>query len=390
MPNGKGSDGGNVTRFPPSGASPRPKALEPFDVFSPGEWYGKPAPEYDWMVDGCLLRGTVGMLSGDGGIGKSLIMQQLLTAASIGKNWLGLATQKCKGFGFFCEDDKEELHRRQERINAHYECDHPDVDALYVSRVGMENVLAEFDRRTDRLLSTPLWDQFQSAVLEFGSQFIVIDTIADAYGGNEIVRNQVRRFITELRRLAVRIQGVIIITAHPSLVGMSSGTGLSGSTAWHNSVRSRMYLTKPRKTNDDTKEGEDDEDMNERVLKTMKNNQGPGQGILPLRWEAGVFVRNDATRTGFLGKIELDSIVWSAIANLIERGTKIGRDPFAKNSIWSFSRQITSLRSHRRTDLENSVERLISAGRLVVVDIGPPSRTHKFVRPPALRYPGES
>ena len=386
--NGLGGDGsGRITRFPGSSA-PKP-SIEPFDVFSPADWYGKTAPAYDWMVEGCLLRGTVGMLSGDGGIGKSLMMQQLITAASVGKDWLGLATRQAKGFGFFCEDDRDELHRRQERINEHYDCDHPDVDALYVSRVGMENVLMEFDRRNDRLLPTPLWDQLQTAVIEFGAQIVVIDTIADAYGGDEIRRTQVRRFITELRRLAVRIQGVIILTAHPSLTGMSTGTGLSGSTAWHNSVRSRMYLTKPRGKGEEIKEDVDDVDMNARVLKTMKNNQGPGQGNLPIRWEGGVFVRDLPSESGFLGKMELDSIVWSAIANLVERGTRVARDPFARTSLGVLAKQISSLRSHRRSELENSVERLLVAGRLVVAEIGRPSHRYKFVRPPGLKYPGE-
>ncbi len=45
------------------------------------------------------------MLGGDGGIGKSLVAQQLLTAAAIGQRWLELPTRPCKGIGFFCEDD---------------------------------------------------------------------------------------------------------------------------------------------------------------------------------------------------------------------------------------------------------------------------------------------
>ena len=59
--NGLGGDGsGRITRFPGSSAS-KP-SIEPFDAFSPADWYGKTAPAYDWMVEGCLLRGTVGML----------------------------------------------------------------------------------------------------------------------------------------------------------------------------------------------------------------------------------------------------------------------------------------------------------------------------------------
>ena len=48
-----------------------------FRVISPDAWQGRSPPRRDWMVEDCFLRGTVGMISGDGGIGKSLIVQQL-------------------------------------------------------------------------------------------------------------------------------------------------------------------------------------------------------------------------------------------------------------------------------------------------------------------------
>ena len=76
----------------------------------------------------------------------------------------------------------------------------------------------------------------------------------------------------------------MIISSHPSLTGMSSGTGLSGSTAWHNSVRARMYLA----SLSDQDEGAD---PNLRELRFLKNNYGPtGEPIL-LKWQNGMFVR---------------------------------------------------------------------------------------------------
>jgi RecA-family ATPase len=394
MANGRGvpPGDGHVVRFPYGQSPSRRTPIEPFEAFSPGEWYGKPAPAHDWMVEGCLLRGTVGMLSGDGGIGKSLIMQQLLTAASIGKDWLGLGTQRGKGFGFFCEDDKDELHRRQERINEQYDCDHPDLDLLYISRVGMENVLMEFDRRTDRVLPTPLWDQLQQTVIDFGAQYLVIDTIADAYGGNEIVRNQVRRFITELRRLAVQMQGSIIITAHPSLTGMNSGTGLSGSTAWHNSVRSRMYLTKPKGGSNGEEEDTDDEAMNARVLRTMKNNQGPGAGRINLRWENGVFLREDVPAVeGIVERLTIDNVVLEYAATIVKQGNRIAAGTQHSKCLASQLLLFTKIRkAYKRGDLIAAQDRLLGAGKLVAVAVGPPSRRYTLIRPADLRYAEET
>jgi len=113
----------------------------------------------------------------------------------------------------------------------------------------------------------------------------VLDTLADVFSGNEVDRNQPRAFIRELRRLALRIQGAVILTQHPSVAGLASGTGSSGSTGWNNSVRSRLYLTTPK-----TKAGEE-ASPNERLLKTMKNNHAAAGGKIKLKWQHGVFVR---------------------------------------------------------------------------------------------------
>src|SRR5690606_40940583 len=64
----------------------------------------------------------------------------------------------------------------------------------------------------------------------------------DLFGGDEINRNQVRRFIGMLRALAIAFDTAVVLLSHPSVQGMQTGTGTSGSTAWNNSVRSRLYL----------------------------------------------------------------------------------------------------------------------------------------------------
>ena len=38
-----------------------------------------------------------------------------------------------------------------------------------------------------------------------------------------------------LRRLAIVANGAVNLLSHPSLTGTNSGSGISGSTAWHNS-----------------------------------------------------------------------------------------------------------------------------------------------------------
>jgi hypothetical protein len=84
----------------------------------------------------------------------------------------------------------------------------------------------------------------------------------------------------------------VILLAHPSLSGISSGSGLSGSTAWHNSVRSRMYL----KTEKAKKNGEDEDSDEEpdagtvRTLEFMKSNYSALALPVRLVWRDGLLV----------------------------------------------------------------------------------------------------
>lgn len=254
--------------------------------FSPGRWQDRRSTPYDWIVEGCFLRGTVAILSGDGGLGKSLLMQQLATAAATGRDWLGMATKPCKAYCIFCEDDGDELHRRQERINVHYGCEMGDLEGvMYADRAGEDSVLIRFEKWGDKCATTPLFDTIRREVKGLGSQIVVLDTVADVFSGNEVDRNQPRRFIRELRRLAIEIQGVVILTQHPSAEGLASGSGKSGSTGWNNSARSRLYLTVPKTKKDE------EPPPNQRLLKTMKNNASAPGGKIDLIWRDGVFER---------------------------------------------------------------------------------------------------
>ena len=71
---------------------------------------------------------------------------------------------------------------------------------------------------------------------------LILDTLADLFGGDEIKRPHSRQFIGLLRGLAIEFRLTIDLLSHPSQSGMASGAGASGSTAWSNSVRSRLYL----------------------------------------------------------------------------------------------------------------------------------------------------
>ncbi len=264
-------------------------------------------PEREWMVERCFPKASVAMVSGDGGIGKSLLMQQLLTCAALGLPWLGLSLTQGRGLFFGCEDDEDELHRRLYAICR--SIGRPVEDALeggleLAGRVGRDNILSRFQKvflnegksetpeqraaqpwgRRDapyewKMVATDLMRQIAARCLHVGANYCVIDTATQTFAGNQNDEQQVVQFINQLRRLAIAIQGVVIITKHPSLSGRALGTGESGNTAWNNSVRSRLYVREEGKG-----EGA------RTIISGMKANYSRKLDKIPLRWERGCFV----------------------------------------------------------------------------------------------------
>lgn len=253
-------------------------------IIDPREWSSEPPPR-EWVVDGWIPRGYVTGLYGDGGIGKSLLAQQLLTSIATGRPWLGMTTVTGRAFGLMCEDDPDELHRRQADINSGMRLSMSDLgDLRYSSRVGADNLLMVFDEK-NRGQPTEIMAQLCKYLEVFRPDIVLLDTLADTFGGDEIKRAHARQFVQGVGgNIARTFNCGVVIAAHPSQSGLASGKGTGGSTAWNNTFRSRLYLTRP--------EGEDNDST--RILSRMKANYASTDGAITLRWESGAFVVDQA------------------------------------------------------------------------------------------------
>ena len=85
------------------------------------------------------------------------------------------------------------------------------------------------------LAATPIFAKLETETRSLRPKLIVIDPCADVFGGDEVNRAQVRKFVSMLRGLAIDFDCAVLLLSHPSLTGLNSGTGTSGSTAWNNS-----------------------------------------------------------------------------------------------------------------------------------------------------------
>lgn len=241
-------------------------------------------PKREWHVDGLVPAHQVTMLGGDGGVGKSLLAFQLAIATASGTPWIDLKPAKTTAIYLSAEDDKDELHRRLDAICAVQNVPVSSLDNLILrSLAGEDALLAHADTRTGTLTPTPLFRELDEYLGDTGAGFLGLDTLADLHSGQENDRAVARQFIGLLRGLALRHSCTILLLAHPSLTGLASGTGLSGSTAWNNSVRSRLFFERI------IEDGyEPDPDV--RRLTTKKANYGKTGNEIITRWADGVFV----------------------------------------------------------------------------------------------------
>jgi RecA-family ATPase len=279
------------------------KSLSLLPLINIRAWHDtKPKPR-QWLIEGCIPDRNVTLLTGQGGVGKTLIIQQLSVATVLGRGgWFDLDPKFGPVLFITAEDDEDEMHLRYDAIARYYKTTFNELAELGLhlqSLAGRDAAMAITDNR-GIVRPTALWHTLVRTAQAIKPRWIGLDTAADIFLVNERDRAEVRQCISLLRGLALDINTCIILLAHPSLTGISSGTGLSGSTAWHNSVRSRLYLKTER-----TKKKEDDDDLGEeqapdlagtRVLSFMKSNYSALAQDIRLEWKDGLFHKEGGIR----------------------------------------------------------------------------------------------
>lgn len=244
---------------------------------------GKPVPEREWAVANRIPARNVTLFSSEGGLGKTLVALHLAVAQVLGREWLGALPTPGPVIVVNAEDEADELHRRIADINAHYGTGFSDLGDLHLLALAGKDAVMGLADRNGIIRSTPLFDRLHAAACEIKPRLIVLDAAADVFAGDENDRFQVRQFIGMLRGLAMAADAAILLIGHPSLAGINSSSGLSGSTAWHNSVRARLFLHGIKPTGEMS-----ESDL--RVLEAKKSNYGPVSEKLTVRWNKGLLL----------------------------------------------------------------------------------------------------
>jgi RecA-family ATPase len=336
-------------------------------------WRDSPAPEREWVVRDRVPLNNVTLLSGEGGVGKSILGLHLAAATVLGRDWLSTMPMPGPALVLCCEDDEHELHRRLDQIVQHYGATYDELgrELHALSLAGKDAVLAAPNKR-GLIEPTQLFGRLHEAARDIKPRLIIIDNSADVFAGNENDRAQVRQFVTLLRGLAIDAGAGLLLTSHPSLTGVNTGTGLSGSTAWNASVRSRLYFGRAKTDKDE----EPDPDL--RVLEVMKSNYGPVGETITLRWKAGLFL--PVTGVSNLDKLAAEQSAEQVFLDLLQQYEKQGRNVSDKPTAPSYAPAMfckeAAGKEIRKPALADAMRRLFASNRIHVQQYGRPSRPY--------------
>lgn len=334
------------------------------EVISAASFAGQPIPRQRWLVPDLIPAGNVTILSGDGATGKSLLGLQLAVAVATGGEWIGTAPEPGKALFVSAEDEIEEIHRRLARIE-------PDLSTLedlsIIPMAGKDAVLAAPEGRDGLLHATPIFTALRTLVAAHRPSLLVLDTLADLFGGDEIKKVHARQFVGLLRGMCLEFETTIVLLAHPSQQGMQSGEGTSGNTAWNNSVRSRLYLER-RKTKDGA---EDDSDI--RTLTTKKANRAAVGSQIVVRYCDGKFVReNDAARVDERER-EAERVFIDLLRQFEIEGRTASHHPCPTYAPRQFAKHPSANKISTAT-FERAMSRLLERGKIKIDAFGPPSK----------------
>lgn len=256
--------------------APAPKT---FLARSGAEALASPDIPATWALDQWILGNNVTLLAGNGGSGKSLTMLQLMMYMSEGVQFMGKRTRKGPTLYISGEDEQEEIDRRIKAVRkglpfAKFENFH----TICLAEMEDPSLYGPYGEG-GMCVATEMLQAIEDEIARLRPVAVVLDPLADLFGGNEIDRKEVRAFISMLRKMAREYDCAIIIIGHPSVDGMKTKRGYSGSTAWNNSVRSRINF----------EQSEDSETPDRRTMTLAKANRAKAGEIINMDWQDGYF-----------------------------------------------------------------------------------------------------
>jgi RecA-family ATPase len=349
--------------------------IAPFKTFDAGDWEGVPIEPRRWVVHHRIPVGEPGIMSGDGGTGKTKLLLQLAIAlAAELPDWVGGVVETPGPVVVYSAEEKlKEMHRRCDDILTHRGMTFANVKGrLHFICDEDDPLLATADEYKSTVIPTKALLRLERTIALIKPALIVVENAADVYAGNESNRALVTRFVRKhLGGLGKNNDATPVLIQHPSVSGLQDGTGRSGSTAWNNTGRWRLNFTRIKSA--------DEQDIGLRQLEVVKSNYGPEGEKIRLRWERGVFVPDGfaAAPERAAAEASVDEAFLKCLDAVTAQGRRVSPHPSSAYAPTVFGRMPEACGT-TRAGMEKAMERLFATLR-IKVDVGPRG-TRQIVR----------
>ena len=251
-------------------------SAEDIETYTANQLMMTETPPRSWVWNDWHMEKTIANIYGIGGIGKSTFLLSLANHISQGLPFCGAKTKQMRTLCIFCEEDKDELSRRQQQVQFGFAMMGNNSNLFIAPRIGHDNLLITFDQA-----GIPKKGKFFYQLYNFIKNndigYLILDTLSDVFGGSEIIRAHVNYFMKAvLGQLTSELGVTILISGHPSVSGMNAHK-FSGSTAWQGATRSLWYMDK-------------NEDGTRELTRLKSNYSKSGDDVkIHLIYEDGVF-----------------------------------------------------------------------------------------------------
>jgi RecA-family ATPase len=360
--NGAGihQDANGSLREPPANDEP----IEPLEMFDAGDWEGQAIVPRQWITPDQIPGGEPGILSGDGGTGKTMIALQL--GCSIAAEWQDWLSKIVEMHGpvilYSVEEKLTEFHRRTSWVLESRKAPFSILRKrfFFIGDRKDETILGRADRN-GLVLPTRTLLRLEKSVALIKPALVVVENAADVFAGNENDRAQVHTFVRGLLGGLCTTGATMMLLQHPSVTGLTDGTGRAGTTGWNNAGRWRLNF-KTAKQDDDN--GVDD---GRRQLVTVKANYGRRGEKISVEWRDGIFVPQGSQSSP--QRAAADAQIDDAFMRCLDAATAQGRtvsDGNGRNYAPRRFAEMAEAGGIGKRALELAMERGFSAGRIKI------------------------
>ncbi len=280
-------------------------------------------PAVPFVIPGWLPSNVITLFSAHGGAGKSFISLYVAICVALGRDPFreDQSVPRKRVVLYSAEDDLIVLQGRLRRYLDYLRIGEGALEGwlLILDATACDNVLFKTER--DGCATTARFEWLAAAVQNYQAELLIFDNASDALDANENDRAAVRQFISALRGLKTTVLLLSHVDAASSMAKPRDAKGYSGSTAWHNSVRSRWFLTR---------------DETGLTLTQPKVNYARAGSQVTFQWDGAhqVFAVTgcyDEAPTGKTYRV----VLLKLIAAVLDEGANISTSPNATNNAFA-------------------------------------------------------